>query len=53
MFHLPREPVLNEDGTCFYDAELLVALKKLHAMDVVHRDIKPYKLVMYGKGERY
>jgi serine/threonine protein kinase len=40
--HLNKQGLLLEEGASFYVAEIVLALEHLHAIDVIHRDLKVY-----------
>ena len=41
FFHLGRLGRFAQDMTCFYTAELVLAIGHLHKLGVVYRDLKP------------
>ena len=47
---LERCETLTEEHACFYIAEIFLALEHLHALSIVHRDIKPDNILLSDNG---
>ena len=50
FWHLQKEGRFNEARAKFYIAELILALKHLHAYDIVYRDLKPENILLDANG---
>merc|ERR1719409_2564179 len=50
MTLLMRRDVLTESETRFYIAETVLALESVHALNYVHRDIKPDNIIIDHSG---
>jgi serine/threonine protein kinase len=50
FFHLGQAGEFRESVTCFYTAELVLALSHLHTRGVVYRDLKPENVLLDGEG---
>jgi len=50
MSILMREDILSEQWTMFYMAELAEAIKSVHDLDYVHRDLKPDNILIDCEG---
>merc|ERR1719410_1404332 len=50
MTILMREDILSEDHTRFYMAELATAIKSVHDLKFVHRDLKPDNILIATNG---
>lgn len=50
FWHLQKETRFNEARAKFYIAELILALKHLHAYDIVYRDLKPENILLDANG---
>ena len=50
FWHLQKEGRFNETRAKFYIAELILALKHLHAYDIVYRDLKPENILLDANG---
>merc|ERR1719471_1785433 len=50
MTILMREDILSEDHTRFYMAELAMAIKSVHDLKFVHRDLKPDNVLIATNG---
>jgi len=50
MTILMREDILTENQTKFYVAELAAAINAVHALDFVHRDLKPDNILIANDG---
>ena len=50
FWHLQKETRFNEARAKFYIAELILALKHLHAYDIVYRDLKPENILLDATG---
>ncbi|XP_065178137.1 RAC-gamma serine/threonine-protein kinase-like [Sycon ciliatum] len=50
FFHLSRERVFTEDRTRFYGAEISLAIKYLHELGIVYRDLKLENLLLDKEG---
>ena len=50
FFHLSRERVFSEERTRFYGAEITLAVKYLHELGIVYRDLKLENLLLDNEG---
>eukprot|EP00927_Polykrikos_kofoidii_P052845 TRINITY_DN4683_c0_g1_i5.p1 TRINITY_DN4683_c0_g1~~TRINITY_DN4683_c0_g1_i5.p1 ORF type:complete len:330 (+),score=60.21 TRINITY_DN4683_c0_g1_i5:68-1057(+) len=50
FFHLSRAGRFAEGRCRFYAAEILLALKYLHAANIIFRDLKPENILLDGEG---
>lgn len=50
FYHLSSRSRFNEDETAFYLAEISLALKHLHELGVVYRDLKPENVLLNSEG---
>lgn len=50
FYHLRREVRFSEERTCFYAAEILLALECLHKNHVIYRDLKPENVLLDSEG---
>lgn len=50
FYHLKRESRFTEDRTCFYAAEILLALQCLHSNAIIYRDLKPENVLLDQDG---
>lgn len=50
FFHLSRERVFSEERTRFYGAEITLAIKYLHELGIVYRDLKLENLLLDNEG---
>ena len=50
FYHLKREGRFTESRTCFYVAEILLALECLHKNGVIYRDLKPENVLLDSEG---
>ena len=50
FWHLQKEGRFGERRAKFYIAELILALKHLHAYDIVYRDLKPENILLDANG---
>eukprot|EP01017_Pseudomicrothorax_dubius_P042607 TRINITY_DN6981_c0_g5_i1.p1 TRINITY_DN6981_c0_g5~~TRINITY_DN6981_c0_g5_i1.p1 ORF type:complete len:338 (-),score=90.87 TRINITY_DN6981_c0_g5_i1:98-1063(-) len=49
-FHLAQKVTFEEEETRFFIAELILAIEKLHDMDVIYRDLKPENILIGQDG---
>ena len=49
-YHLVKQRIFSEEQTRFFIACLLQGLEAMHKENLVHRDIKPNKLIFDEKG---
>ena len=50
MTLLMRKDILNEEESRFYGAEMVLAIEDVHAMNYIHRDLKPDNILMDNEG---
>jgi len=50
MSLLIKREVLSEEEGRFYAAELVLAVESVHAMNYIHRDLKPDNVLIDNKG---
>jgi len=50
FYHMRKESNFDEETTCFYAAEIIVALEHLHSHDIIHRDLKPENILITAQG---
>ena len=50
FMQLEREGVFMEEQTCFYLAEITLALSHLHSHGIMYRDLKPENVLLDSKG---
>uniref|UniRef100_A0A8C5KSJ1 Non-specific serine/threonine protein kinase n=1 Tax=Jaculus jaculus TaxID=51337 RepID=A0A8C5KSJ1_JACJA len=50
FMHLEREGIFLEDSTCFYLAEITLALGHLHSQGIIYRDLKPENIMLNNQG---
>jgi len=50
FFYLSQIGRFKQDAARFYAANILLALKKLHSMNVLYRDLKPENVLVGGDG---
>lgn len=50
FFYLSRHRLMTETASVFYAAEVLSALRALHALHIVYRDLKPENILLTAKG---
>jgi serine/threonine kinase 38 len=46
MTLLMRKDILSEEESRFYGAEMVLAIEDVHAMNYIHRDLKPDNILM-------
>jgi serine/threonine protein kinase len=50
FYHLHKEGRFSEARTCFYAAELVLALECLHKNNIIYRDLKPENVLVDAEG---
>jgi serine/threonine kinase 38 len=50
MTLLMRKDILSEEESRFYGAEMVLAIEDVHAMNYIHRDLKPDNILMDNEG---
>lgn len=50
FFHLRKEKKFSEKRARFYASEILLALEKLHSLQIIYRDLKPENLLIDSDG---
>ncbi|KAJ0000391.1 hypothetical protein NQD34_012233 [Periophthalmus magnuspinnatus] len=50
FFHLQKEGSFTEERSCFYAAEMTLALGYLHSLKIVYRDLKPENILLNCDG---
>jgi len=50
FFHLSRIGHFDEKITKFYCTQIILALEKLHASDIIYRDLKPENVLIDKDG---
>ena len=51
MTLLIKKDIFTEEESRFYIAEIILAIEAVHALNYIHRDLKPDNILM--KGSRY
>jgi serine/threonine kinase 38 len=50
MTLLIRKDILSEDESRFYGAEMILAIESVHALNYIHRDLKPDNILIDARG---
>lgn len=50
FYHLRKEGRFSEARTCFYAAEMVLALECLHKNGIIYRDLKPENVLLDSDG---
>lgn len=50
FFHLGKVGKFSEQRSCFYAAEITLAIDYVHALDIVYRDLKPENVLLDSRG---
>jgi serine/threonine kinase 38 len=50
MTLLIRKDILSEDESRFYIAETILAIESVHALNYIHRDLKPDNILLTANG---
>ena len=50
MTLLMKKDILSEEESRFYGAEMVLAIEDVHAMNYIHRDLKPDNILMDNDG---
>jgi serum/glucocorticoid-regulated kinase 2 len=48
--HISEKEHFTQDATCFYAAELVLALEYIHSKNIIFRDLKPENVLLDEKG---
>jgi protein-serine/threonine kinase len=50
FFHLQQKTRFNEELSCFYAAQLYLAISYLHHNNIIYRDLKPENIILDNSG---
>jgi serine/threonine protein kinase len=50
FFHLRENGKFTEEQTCFYAAQIVLAVEHLHSKNIMYRDLKPENILLDKEG---